>query len=156
MRSYAGVATMRVLIARGTGRNAIGAIRDNEADLATDQMLARNGVDDSPQKLPLLKAEAEMLLAALRAQDPVVVRGLWQRFLPVVLPVLHCAFLGNQVAVDEAVLEVFLQVFRWGPSLPIDAELHVLVMRAVARTVKRLSMPPRSLSRPGSAWTAAS
>ena len=118
--------------------------------------LARNGVDDSGQYLRALKAEAEMLLAALRAQDPVVVRALWKRYLPLVLPVLHCALLGNQTQVDEAVLDVFLQVFRWGPSLPIDAELHVLVMRAVARTVKRLSTRPGSHSRPGPAWTAAS
>jgi len=85
--------------------------------------------------------EAEMLLAQLRAQDPVVVRALWQRYVPLVLPVLHYTLRRNQTAVDEAVLDVFLQVFRWGPSLPLDANLHVLVMRAVTRAVERLSAP---------------
>jgi hypothetical protein len=132
MGSYAGIAAMRVQNDGPTGGDAA----------AGPASSPRNGVADSAEELPLLKAEAEMLLAPLRAQDPVVVRALWQRFLPVVLPLLHCAFLGNQVVVDEAVLEVFLQVFRWGPSLPVDAELHVFVMRAVARTVKRLSPPP--------------
>ena len=122
---------------------------------------ARDDVGDSRQKVRLPKelgwaaatpgrsqqrpeAEADMLLAPLRAQDPVVVHALWRRYLPLILPVLHCAFLGNQTVVDEAVLDVFLQVFRWGPGLPMDAELHTCVMRAVTRTVKRLSTARRS------------
>jgi DNA-directed RNA polymerase specialized sigma24 family protein len=90
-------------------------------------------------------ADVETLLAPLRAQEPKVVHALWQRYSSLVLPLLHCAFRGNQAAVDEAVLDVFLQVFRWGPTLPRRADLHTFVMRAVTRTVKRLSTARRSV-----------
>ena len=83
------------------------------------------------------------LLAALRAQDPGVVRPLWERYAPLVMRVLHCA-LKAQRQVDEAVRAVFHEVFRAGPSLPPDAELRMIISRAVSRTVERLSPPPRS------------
>jgi len=98
---------------------------------------------------PEPKAETTPLLAALRARDPVVVRGLWRRYSPLVVRVLHCAFRGDERAVDAAAQEVFLQVFRWGPTLPRDAQLKMFVMRAVTRVVGRVSRPTPAAWEPG-------
>jgi hypothetical protein len=51
---------------------------------------------------------------------------------------------GARVTVEAAAQDVFLQLFRWGPGLLPDSNLEMLVVRAIARTVERLSKPPRS------------
>lgn len=99
-------------------------------------LLRREGRQESaPDTAPLL--------TALRAGDPEVVRALWVRYAPLVLRVLHCA-LKDRSRVDEAAKDVFRELLRWGPDLPAGAELKLFVVRAVSRTVERLSPPPRA------------
>jgi hypothetical protein len=87
--------------------------------------------------------ETATLLAALRAQDPAVIRPLWERYSALVFRVLRYSLRSAQVSVEAAAQEVFLQVFRWGPRLQPGSELKMFVVRAITRTVERLSKPPR-------------
>jgi hypothetical protein len=88
--------------------------------------------------------ETAKLLAALRAQDPAVIRPLWERYSALVFRVLRCSLREPEVSsIQAAAQDVFLQVFRWGPRLLPGSELKIFVVRAIARTVERLSKRPR-------------
>jgi DNA-directed RNA polymerase specialized sigma24 family protein len=79
----------------------------------------------------------------LRAQDPAVIRSLRERYSALVFRVLPLSLRGTPFSLEDAAEEVFQRLFRWGPSLPPDSNLKVFVVRALNRTVERLSTPPR-------------